>query len=167
VPPRDVVGVVPVFRQAITPMTPTLSATLAAPASAAHARLDFFTTGHGGVGSQVCDEFCKKTNEVKVDGNDVYNMQPWVDCSSNCTHVPAGMMFSCGGTSFNYTCKQNPTSCPSSPTFPRANWCPSQAVSPIPIMLDDAVASGSHTIGASVTNVQGSFEVGLAAVFWR
>jgi hypothetical protein len=168
VPPRDVVAVVPIWRQTIDPKTAPLTSMLTAPPGAAHARLDFFTTGHGAQGSlQECDEFCMKLNTVTVDGTKVYAKAPWKDCSNDCTQVPRSGTFSCGGQTFNYTCKENPTSCPSSPVAPRANWCPAQQVPPFALPLDDSIATGTHTVGLSVTGVEGNFEVGLAAVFWR
>ncbi len=168
VPPRDVIAVVPIWRQSIDPTTGPLTSMIAAPDGAAHARLDFFTTGHGAKGSLMeCDEFCMKPNTVTVDGAKVYAKAPWKDCSNDCTHTTISGTIMCGGQTFDYGCKENPTSCPSSPIAPRANWCPAQPIAPFALSLDDSIATGTHSVGLSIAGVEGNFEVGLAAVFWR
>ncbi len=168
-PARDVVGIVPLFAQRIDLTTVgALTAPLVAPAGAAHGRLDFYATGHGAVGPQSCDEFCMKTNTVSFDGANLYDGAPWVSCANDCTHqLLDGGSVTCGGQTFDYICEQNPTACPPSPVASRANWCPSKLVVPFQLAIPDSATTGSHTVGLSVTNVQGYFLVGLAGVFWR
>lgn len=164
-PPREVVAVVPVFRQRIEPATAPLGAEVTAPPgqSPLRARLFFTTSGHGGKGNPPCDEFCKKQNTVSVDGMAVYDQAPWTDCPDTCTHVPASL--SCGGKSWGYKCKENPTACPPSATYPRANWCPSKIVAPR--VIDLPAAAARRTVGLAIAKVAGYFEVGLVAVLYR
>jgi hypothetical protein len=167
-PPHDVALAVPLLRQDITATTPSLSTTLTAPHGATSGRLDFFTSGHGANGPQMeCDEFCEKVNDVSVDGTNLYAKSPESSCAANCNEVDAGQTFMCGGESFGYFCKQNPTSCPSSAVAPRSNWCPSQIIAPIPLALPTSALTGEHTFGVTVVGVDGTWPVGLSAVYYR
>jgi len=180
-PPHDVVAAVPLLRQDITappvvadaatdggPVIGALTTKLTAPAGATSGRLDFFTSGHGGNGPQMeCDEFCQKVNDVSVDGKNLYAMAPESNCTDNCTHVDAGQTFSCGGESFSYYCQQNPESCPSSAIAPRSNWCPSQIIAPIALTLPASALSGEHMFEVQVVGVDGTWPVGLSAVFFK
>jgi hypothetical protein len=166
-PPRDVVGVVPIFRQDITASTSSVMGTVVVPAGAAHGRLDFFTSGHGGNGNPPCDEFCQKYNDITVDTTSLFHMAPWVSCADNCMHESIRGSISCGGESFDYICQQNPTSCPPSATDSRANWCPSKIITPFQLDWPTADLTGRHMVGLSVENVNGDWSVGLAAVFYK
>jgi len=166
-PPRQVLAAVPLFRQGIDDNTMPLTAKLNAPDGATHARLDYFESGHGGNGNPPCDEFCQKENDITIDGMNVYADSPQSDCSDNCTHVPIGGTISCGGQTFNYICKQNPTSCPSSAIAPRSNWCPSQIIPLIQVPLPSTALTGSHDVGLQIQGVNGSWSIGLSAVYWK
>jgi len=170
-PPHDVVLAVPLLRSDISgggdAGTPVLSAMLTAPSGAGQARFDYFTSGHGGNGPMACDEFCPKENDVSLDGKNVYAKAPVSNCSKNCTHVPISGTISCGGMTYDYICEQNPDSCPPSPTFPRSNWCPSQIIAPIAIPLPATSLSGTHDVGLTIANIDGTWSTGLAAVFYR
>ena len=170
-PPHDVVLAVPLLRSDITgggdAGAPVLSAKLTAPSGASQARFDYFTSGHGGNGAMACDEFCPKENDVSLDGTNVYAKAPTSNCSKNCTHMPITGSISCGGTTYDYICEQNPDSCPPSPTYPRSNWCPSQIIAPIPIALPASALVGMHDVGLTVVNIDGTWSTGLSAVFYR
>jgi len=161
-PVRPSTYAVPLLQQSIWSGAPAL-ASVTAPSNASHVRLDLFSTGHGSVGPSGCDEFCQKENVVTVDGNQVFSQAPWTDCNNECTPVPGAS--SCGAWTFALRCQENPTACPLVPNLSRANWCPSQLVDPIAIPLDDAYAKGTHLVGFSVPQVEGSFDVGLIAVY--
>jgi hypothetical protein len=181
IPPHSVVAAVPIVRQDITtpvvvadaatdggPLIGVLTAKLTAPKGATSGRLDFFTSGHGGNGPEMeCDEFCEKVNDVRVDGTNLYAKAPESSCTDNCKEVDAGQTFSCGGESFGYYCQQNPESCPSSAVAPRSNWCPSQIIAPIPLTLPASALSGEHTFEVEVVGVDGTWPVGLSAVYFK
>jgi hypothetical protein len=172
VPPHEVLAAIPLFRQTLTgdggaDASPALTAKLIAPDGATAGRLDYFTSGHGANGPLMeCDEFCDVTNDVEVDGKNLYAKAPKADCSTNCTHVPASGSFSCGGETFDYYCKQNPESCPSSAVAPRSNWCPSRIIAPIAIPLPASALAGEHEVGVRLLGANGNWPVGLAAVFY-
>ncbi|HZS39446.1 MAG TPA: peptide-N-glycosidase F-related protein [Polyangia bacterium] len=165
-PPRAILAAVPLLRQTIVNATPPLTAMITAPAGATHARLDYFTSGHGGNGQPPCDEFCLKENDLTLDGANVYMDQPLSDCDSNCTQVPISGTSTCGGMTFNYACKENPTACPSSAVAARSNWCPSRIIAPIAVTLPDSALTGTHSVGLAIQMVNGDWPIGLSAVFY-
>jgi hypothetical protein len=196
-PPHDVAGAFPLIRQDInTPPAPPVvdasadgaadaadaghdaghdagpvsvgySKSITVPEGATSGRVDFFTSGHGGNPPGNCDEFCEKENIVSVGGTQLYAKAPESNCSNNCIHVDAGQTFSCGGESFGYYCQQNPESCPSSAVAPRSNWCPSEIIAPIQLPLPSSALSGTQTFEVQVVGVNGTWPVGLSAVFFK
>ncbi len=171
-PPHDVVLAIPLLRSDIVGGgdggTPALSTQFTAPAGANQARFDYFTSGHGANGPlEECDEFCWKQNNVSLDGTNLYATAPMSNCSDNCTHVPISGSVSCGGSTYNYVCQQNPCSCPPSSTATRSNWCPSQIILPIAVPFPGGTSSGQHNAGVGIVNADGTWSIGLSAVFYR
>jgi hypothetical protein len=174
--PRDVKAVVPIFfnarygRQSDGSGVPAdpIDATAAPPAEATHARIDFFTTGHGGVGAHVCDEFCQKANLLNVDGRALVATAPWTYCHDNCTRdpLPEGQLVRCGGMEFNYRCRENPTGCPFSVTLNRAGWCPGRKVSRQSFHLPVQANAGPQSIGYQVEGMEGFWQVAAAAIYY-
>ena len=167
VPPHAVAGVVPLWRQGINGNTKMVMGSFTAPAGATAGHFDYFTSGHGGNGNPPCDEFCMKENDIAVDGMNVYMDSPFINCDDNCDHQSIQGTIGCGGMTFNYICKQNPTACPTSATAPRANWCPSKIIPLIQVPLPSSALLGKHDVTLGIPGVEGDFSIGLAVVFYR
>ena len=147
------------------------------PASATEVKLRLFTTGHGGSphcdggdndgqpceGSsecpggtcQNCDEFCHRMNQIIVDGDVKWEVEPWRD---DCSPGPECSTWNACGY----------PSC----TYPRAGWCPGYVAchhnAPCDNDLDftaDLPPGGTYDIDYNVTPKNGSWPVSLV-MFW-
>ncbi len=156
--------------------------TLSIPANATKVVMRLFTSGHGGTqacdggtndgkactgsaqcpgGScQNCDEFCHRNNRILKSGAPVYQVTPWVTCSTGCSAWNACGFPSCA--------------------FSRAGWCPgyiacTNGASP-PCDQDIDVTSsfpagGTYSVGYDVVlnngqpTTTGSWPIGLVA-YW-
>jgi hypothetical protein len=103
-------GITPVFfkrivtseaQSSIKPMS------VAVPKTASQVFLRLFTTGHGAVGSPPCDEFCRRNNQILVDGAPIWEQVVW----NHCNLIPDACRAwnACGFPS----CR-----------FDRSGWCP-------------------------------------------
>jgi hypothetical protein len=139
------------------------------PLLAARARLDFYVSGHGLVGENVCDEFCKKKNTLAIDGEPVLEVEPWIECGEDACgkHIPAEKPFTCMKQTFDYKCEKNMTSCPASAILDRANWCPGYRTPPKSVMVPRNVFRGSHVFTYEVENLEGNWMTGATLVFMR
>ncbi len=168
-PARPVLAVVPLFYYAseggayhgptATPLTP---ATVTVPPEAAGARLRYRTTGHGASGALVCEEFCYKLNEVRVDGVARLSFGPWrADCSALCAAAP-----SCSTVALCTV--DNPWGAPCSVYAPRAGWCPGDRVAPNELDAGAFLPPGDHTIDFTIpmADPAGSWLVSLDAVLY-
>jgi hypothetical protein len=147
------------------------------PASATEVKLRLFTTGHGGSlhcdggdndalpcatpadcpgGScSYCDEFCHRMNQIIIDGDVKWEVEPWRD---DCSPGPSCATWNACGY----------PSC----TYPRAGWCPGYIAchenAPCDNDLDfttDLAPGGTYDIDYSVTPRNGSWPVSLV-MFW-
>jgi hypothetical protein len=167
-PPRDVVGVVPIFRGLVTEGGVDKPFPFTLPAGATHARIDYVTSGHGlGPGDSACiggaEEFCERTHTLAIDGASLAMKKAWRDdCDDLCTMTAGGP----GGRTY---CKENPCGLPSSVRAPRANWCPGSVTAP---WTFDApgLAAGAHTFTLRIDKIaapKGSFRVAAHAIAYR
>ncbi|GEM_PF-1739409 len=154
------------------------TATLSIPETATQVFTRLFTTGHGanqacdggandgescdtgcpGGSCQNCDEFCRRTNQIIVDGTPVWSEIPWRDdCSPGlfgCTEWNA-----CGFPSCTYS---------------RAGWCPGYIAchkdAPCDQDLDmtaELPPGGTYQIDYNVTPLNGSWSVSLVAYWYE
>lgn len=103
-------GIIPVFfktyvnsdgQPSIDPVS------VAIPPTATQVMLRLFSTGHGGVGSPPCDEFCHRNNQILIDGGPAWEHDVW---RTDCNAAPGCRTWNACGY----------PSC----TFSRAGWCP-------------------------------------------
>jgi Peptide-N-glycosidase F, C terminal len=142
--PRRVLSVVPLFRGSQTQVEAEPLG-FEAPEGANSARIDYLVTGHGAVFSPGClgpaEEFCMRTHELRVDGELLAELNPWRDCSENCTLVDNDSSF--GPARY---CAQNPCANPDSARAPRANWCPGNVTLPFGLEASAFVTPGTHEL---------------------
>jgi GLPGLI family protein len=107
------------------------------------AQLLFTSTGHGGWGGG--DEFNPKTNQVFIDGKEVFHYAPWRnDCATYRLLNPSSGNFPDGLSSSDLS---------------RSNWCPGTMTPPFYIPLKN-LNPGLHTLKLAInqgTNEGGSF----------
>lgn len=114
-------------------LTDSLTTTFTIADSAAHAKLRFITTGHGGWGGG--DEFNQKPNTIILDGKEVISYTPWrCDCGRYREWNPVSGNSWDGQTSSDYS---------------RSGWCPGTATQPLYVDLG-TLAPGKHTITVAI-----------------
>lgn len=127
------------------------------PQGAKNVRLKYITTGHGGHSGG--DEFVKKRNVVKVDGEAVIDFVPWRDdCASFRRFNPGSGVWLIEDTaqyidfkSWEYREKVIEERLASS-DLSRSNWCPGSDVKPEEVLLD--IGPGQHTFTFSIPEAQ-------------
>lgn len=127
------------------------------PEDAKNIRLNYITTGHGGHSGG--DEFVKKTNIVKIDGEEIINFIPWRDdCASFRRFNPgSGVWIIKDSTEYinNETRKYERKLIEerlASSDLSRSNWCPGSDILPVEAKVDKA--AGVHTITVSIPEAQ-------------
>ena len=146
--PRRVLAVVPLVLgdQVAVDAEPV---TFEVPEGAGSARIDYRVTGHGGVFSPGClgpaEEFCRRTHELRLDGELLQELTPWRDCSDNCT-----LSDNDSGYGPAQYCAQNPCADPNSARAPRANWCPGNQTPPFVIEAAELQVAGEHELTRSI-----------------
>ena len=129
-----------------------LSTDFTVPENAKNIRLKYIVTGHGGHSGG--DEFVKRQNIVKVDGQTVLDFIPWRnDCASFRRFNPAtGVWLEKRLASYisekGYAEKMIEEPVGSS-DFSRSNWCPGSDVMPEEVELPD-LQPGQHTFTVSI-----------------
>ena len=143
--PRQVLAVLPLVR---APQTEVSAAPLQfeVPAGTGSARLEYRVTGHGAVFSPGClgpaEEFCRRTHELRLDGELLAELSPWRDdCSSLCSMTGNDSGF--GPATY---CAENPCGDPNSVRAPRANWCPGSMTPPFVIEAPALTVAGQHEL---------------------
>ncbi len=113
-----------------------ISTSVDIPEGAKNIKLYYTTTGHGGYAGG--DEFTKRENIIKLDGEDFYRFIPWIDSCKVFRHLnPSSAVFQNGVASSDLA---------------RSNWCPGSDVKPK--VLDVNVKGKSHTFEFSIPEAQ-------------
>jgi hypothetical protein len=158
-PPRNVLAVQSLLYGSIGAAQASTDLAFTLPAGTTSGRIEYRVTGHGGDGEGQsdpncigpADEFCKRTHTLRLDGQQIDQMQPWRgDCTKNCTlatYPPDG-----GSPSFMH-CRQNPTGAIASVNAPRANWCPSTVTPPFVYTPAALGTPGAHTFHLDIANI--------------
>ncbi|WP_430809919.1 MULTISPECIES: PNGase F N-terminal domain-containing protein [unclassified Carboxylicivirga] len=127
------------------------------PAGVSNVKLNYITTGHGGHSGG--DEFVKKVNIVKVDGEEVINFIPWRDdCAAFRRFNPGSGLWLIKDTATYIDSKARKYKEKvieerlASSDLSRSNWCPGSDVQPVVVDLD--VAAGEHTFTFSIPEAQ-------------
>jgi hypothetical protein len=152
-PPRQVLAVVPlVFGNQTAAEPAPLSFTV--PEGTTRGRLEYRTTGHGGVmvpDDAACigpaEEFCQRTHSISLDGEVLEELLPWrTGCGTLCT------ITAYEGTAIPITnyCAENPTGLPDSVRAPRANWCPGSVTPPYVFDHAELAVPGEHELGIAL-----------------
>ena len=127
------------------------------PSNAKNVRLRYITTGHGGHSGG--DEFVKKSNIVKVDGQELINFVPWRDdCASFRRFNPGSGVWLIEDTAsyidwntWKYEEKVIEERLASS-DLSRSNWCPGSDVQPLDVELN--IEEGIHKFTFSIPEAQ-------------
>jgi hypothetical protein len=147
--PRHVLTVVPL--ELITQTEVDAPAVqLEVPEGATSARLEYRATGHGAAFAPGCigpaEEFCRRTHELRLDGEVLTELSPWRDdCASLCTMTANDSGY--GPSSY---CAENPCGAPESVRAPRANWCPGSMTPPFAIEAPALLMAGPHELTRSI-----------------
>jgi len=127
------------------------------PATAKNVRLKYITTGHGGHSGG--DEFVRKTNIVKVNGQEVINFVPWRDdCASFRRFNPSSGVWLIEDTASYIDWKARKykekviEERQASSDLSRSNWCPGSDVVPLEVPLD--IKAGTHEFTFSIPEAQ-------------
>lgn len=163
-PPAAILAVIPIRTGFILPATPPLASMIPVPAGGHRVRVEVHATGHGAgsVGPDCigpADEFCKRPQQLTVDGvADAFT--PWRDdCASLCTIAHDATK------NIDY-CTENPTGLPASVRAPRAGWCPGSVAAP---HVTTATPAGTQlAIGYAIPGLPSgaSWDVSVAAFIY-
>lgn len=124
--------------------------TITFPADAQSGVLRTIITGHGGIATENCSEFCKKWLRYKINGESILQKDIWRDdCGSNWLAVQSGTWI-----------------------YDRANWCPGNSVEPWIVPLPSSLEPGS-TFNAdidfqpfSTTHSGASYKMSTYVIFY-
>lgn len=153
-PPRKVRAVIPLFFENWSgPGTDLRFAyDFEIPEGTQKGRIEYRATGHGGgepAGSCIgpAEEFCNRIHEVWVGDRKVAELNPWRECTDNCTVVSDDP-----DAFFDY-CAENPCANHDSARAPRANWCPGQLTPPIVVEHPFLNLAGPQTVAWTVNRM--------------
>lgn len=127
------------------------------PKGAKNVRLHYVTTGHGGHSGG--DEFVKKENILKVDGEVVHRFIPWRDdCASFRRFNPSTGVWLIPDTASYIASKGKYETKPieerlASSDLSRSNWCPGSQVPAVVVDLPQ-LKGGQHTLAVSIPEAQ-------------
>jgi hypothetical protein len=163
--PRRVLAVVPL---ALGAQTEPEGAPLGfeVPEGTKSARIDYRTTGHGGVFGAGCigpaEEFCKRGHTLLLDGEPLSELLPWrSDCSTLCTITENDSGY--GPTSY---CAENPCGDPNSVRAPRANWCPGSVTPAFEIVGDALTEPGEHELSLTIDQLAAGAQWTISATYF-
>ena len=151
--PRSVLAVVP-LAFGVRTSAELESLAFSAPEGTTNARLEYRTTGHGGVmlpNDRNCigpgEEFCRRQHTISLDGVALDEFIPWRDdCDALCTI----RSYESDSLSVAQYCAENPTGLPASVRAPRANWCPGSVTPPFVFETPELAVPGDHELGISL-----------------
>lgn len=149
--PRKVLAVLPLLLEG--QLEPTAAPlTFEVPEGAGSARIEYRATGHGGVFDPGClgpaEEFCRRTHELRLDGELLEELLPWRDCSNSCT-----LTANDSGQGPAQYCAENPCADPNSARAPRANWCPGSKTDAFVLQGPELMAAGEHELTRSIAEL--------------
>jgi len=135
------------------------------PGGTAHAYVEYRTTGHGAAAGSLFDcsgpaeEFCRRQQQVLLDGAVISSFTPWRDCASACT------LSHDASRNVDY-CAENPCGDVASVKAARANWCPGSE-SPARLIDDPQLAvAGPHQLSLHVSDIADGGSLRISATFF-
>jgi len=150
-PPRRVLAVVPLVLGAQTDVEAE-PAKFEVPEGTGRALIEYRVTGHGGAFAPGClgpaEEFCKRTHELRLDGELLPELSPWRDCSDMCTLTDND-----SGYGPRQYCAENPCADPNSARAARANWCPGSATPPFVLRAPGLQVPGEHELSRRILDL--------------
>jgi hypothetical protein len=153
--PRSVLAVEPLVFGNVTDAAPP-PMPFRAPEGAASARIEYRTTGHGGVmPAPGCigpaEEFCPRVHTLLLDGAVLDEFSPWRnDCASLCTIAS----YQSDVLNIPAYCAENPCGAPESVRAPRANWCPGSVTPPRVIESAELAVAGERELALRIDQVE-------------
>jgi len=150
-PPRNVLAVVPLMLEGQTePDAAPLM--FEVPSGVGSARIEYRATGHGAAFALGCigpaEEFCRRTHELRLDGELLAELQPWRECTGYCT-----LTANDSGQGPRQFCAENPCADPNSARAPRANWCPGSMTDAFVLEAPALVVSGEHELTRNIAEL--------------
>jgi hypothetical protein len=153
--PRSVLAVEPLVFGNVTDAAPP-PMPFRAPEGAASARIEYRTTGHGGVmPAPGCigpaEEFCPRVHTLLLDSAVLDEFSPWRnDCASLCTIAS----YQSDVLNIPAYCAENPCGAPESVRAPRANWCPGSVTPPRVIESAELAVAGERELSLRIDQVE-------------